>query len=41
MTPMAAHLFKVNKDDLKTLPPDKKTIFVHLVMQELYLSQCG
>ena len=41
MTPAAAHLFKVNQDDPKALPPDMKTILVHLVMQELYLSQHG
>ena len=31
-TPAAAHLFKVNENDLKVLPDDKKEISIHLVM---------
>ena len=40
-TPAAAHLLKVNDKDLKPLTADKKEIFVHLVMQGLYLRQRG
>ena len=40
-TPTAAHLFKVNTEDLKLLNKEKKELFVHLVMQALYLSQRG
>ena len=40
-TPAAAHLFKVNTDDPKLLTKDKQEVFVHLVMQGLYLSQRG
>ena len=40
-TPAAAHLFKVNTDDPKLLTKEKKEMFVHLVMQGLYLSQRG
>ena len=40
-TPAAPHLFKVNKKDPQLLGPEKKKIFVHLVMQGLYLSQRG
>ena len=38
-TPGAAHLFKTNPEDPKLLGNEKKKIFVHLVMQGLYLSQ--
>ena len=38
-TPTAAHLFKVNTENPKLLGKDKKELFVHLVMQGLYLSQ--
>ena len=41
VTPAAAHLFKVSTEDLKLLNKDKKELFVHLVMQGLYLSQQG
>ena len=41
MTPAAPHLFKVNNEDPQLLGPEKKKIFVHLVMQGLYLSQRG
>ena len=34
-TPAAAHLFKVNTEDLKLLNKEKKELFVHLVMQGL------
>ena len=40
-TPAAAHLFKKNSEDPKLLDDKKKRIFVHLVMQGLYLSQRG
>ena len=40
-TPAAAHLFKVNSEDPKLLGDEQKKIFVHLVMQGLYLSQRG
>ena len=40
-TPAAAHLFRVNTDDPKLLNKEKKEMFVHLVMQGLYLSQQG
>ena len=40
-TPAAAHLFKVNTDDPKVLTKEKQEMFVHLVMQDLYLSQRG
>ena len=40
-TPAAAHLFKVNMENPKLLGKDKKDLFVHLVMQGLYLSQRG
>ena len=40
-TPAAAHLFKTNLEDPKLLGEEKKKIFVHLVMQGLYLSQHG
>ena len=40
-TPAAAHLFKTNPEDPKLLGEEKKQIFVHLVMQGLYLSQRG
>ena len=40
-TPAAAHLFKTNITDPKLLGEERKKIFVHLVMQGLYLSQRG
>ena len=40
-TPAAPHLFKVNNKDPQFLGVEKKKIFVHLVMQGLYLSQRG
>ena len=40
-TPAAAHLFKMNTEDLKLLNKEKKELFVHLVMQGLYLRQRG
>ena len=40
-TPAAAHLFKVNTEDPKLLNKEKKELFVHLVIQGLYLSQRG
>ena len=40
-TPAAVHLFKTNPEDPKLLGKEKKKIFVHLVMQGLYLSQHG
>ena len=40
-TPAVAHLFKVNTENPKLLGKDKKDLFVHLVMQGLYLSQRG
>ena len=40
-TPAAAHLFKMNPEDPKSLGEEKKKSFVHLVMQGLYLSQRG
>ena len=40
-TPAASHLFKVNNKDPQFLGAEKKKIFVHLVMQGLYLSQWG
>ena len=40
-TPAAAHLFNVNTDDPKILTKEKQEMFVHLVMQGLYLSQQG
>ena len=39
VTPAAAHLFKVNTEGPKLLSKEKKELFVHLVMQGLYLSQ--
>ena len=39
--PAAAHLFKVNSEDPQLLGIEQKKIFVHLVMQGLYLSQRG
>ena len=38
-TPAAAHLFKTNPENPKLLGEVQKKIFVHLVMQGLYLSQ--
>ena len=40
-TPAAVHLFKTNSEDPKFLGNEQKNIFVHLVMQGLYLSQQG
>ena len=40
-TPAATHLFKINTDNPKLLCKEKKELFVHLVMQGLYLSQRG
>ena len=40
-TPAAAHLFKVDSDSPRLLDEERKKIFVHLVMQGLYLSQRG
>ena len=40
-TPAAQHLFKTNSEDLQLLDAEQKKIFVHLVMQGLYLSQQG
>ena len=40
-TPAASHLFKVNSEDPKLSPKEEKEIFMHLVMQGLYLSQRG
>ena len=39
--PAASHLFMVNLGDPELLPKEEKEIFVHLVMQGLYLSQRG
>ena len=39
--PAVPHLFKVNSKDPQYLGAEKKKIFVHLVMQGLYLSQRG
>ena len=40
-TPAAPHLFKTNSKDPQLLGTEQKKIFVHLVMQGLYLSQRG
>ena len=40
-TPASTHLFKINTDNPKLLCKEKKELFVHLVMQGLYLSQWG
>ena len=40
-TPAAVHLFKMNLENPKMLGDKQKKIFVHLVMQGLYLSQRG
>ena len=40
-TPAGNHLFKVNEKNPKPLSPEKKDVFVHIVMQMLYLSQWG
>ena len=40
-TPAAPHLFKTNLKDPQLLGTEQKKIFVHLVMQGLYLSQRG
>ena len=37
--PAASHLFKINLKDLQLLGTEQKKIFMHLVMQGLYLSQ--
>ena len=39
--PAAVHLFKTNSEDPKALGDKQRKIFVHLVMQGLYLSQRG
>ena len=41
VTLAAAHLFHVNKENPMLLSSNQKEIFVHLVMQALYPSQCG
>ena len=38
-TPAAVHLFKVNTENPKLMGKEKKDLFVHLVMQGLYISQ--
>ena len=40
-TPAASHLFNVNNKDPQYLGAEKKKVFVHLMMQGLYLSQRG
>ena len=40
-TPAAAHLFKINTMNPKPLDQARKDLFIHLVMQGLYLSQRG
>ena len=40
-TPATLHLFKTNSKDPQLLGTEQKKIFVHLVMQGLYLSQRG
>ena len=40
-TPVAPHLFKTNSKDPQPLGTEQKKIFVHLLMQGLYLSQRG
>ena len=40
-TPAAAHLFKINTVNPKLLDQERKDLFMHLVMQGLYLSQRG
>ena len=40
-TPAAPHLFKTNLKDPQLLATEQEKIFVHLVMQGLYLSQQG
>ena len=40
-TPAVTHLFKINMDNPKLLCKEKKELFIHLVMQGLYLSQWG
>ena len=40
-TPASGHLLKVNERNLKLLAKARKELFVHLVMQGLYLSQQG
>ena len=39
--PAASHLFKINSKDPQLLGTEQMKIFVHLVMQGLYLSQQG
>ena len=41
VTPAVGQLFNVNQTDPVLLPSNKREIFVHLVIQRLYLSQCG
>ena len=40
-TPVAPHLFKTNSEDPQLLGTEQKKIFMHLVMEGLYLSQQG
>ena len=40
-TPAVTHLFKINTDNPDLLCKEQKELFVHLVMQGLYLSQRG
>ena len=40
-TPAVGHLFEVNEENPKILDKKRKELFVHLVMQGLYLSQSG
>ena len=40
-TPAATHLFKINTDNPKLLCKEQRELFIHLVMQGLYLSQRG
>ena len=40
-TPAAGHRFKVNEENPKILDKERKELFVHLVIQGLYLSQRG
>ncbi len=39
VTPAASHLFKTNVDNPSLLDDDKATLFHHVTMQLLYLSQ--
>ena len=40
-TPAANHLFNAGDEDTLQLEGEQNDIFVHFVMQALYLSQCG